>query len=611
MKRGGGDDELLRYTVSMKRANTHYFDVDLVIPLPPEAGKSLKLTMPVWTPGSYNIENFSKNVLDLKAADGDTGTPLGRMEKESKSTWTLSWDEDPRTIRISYSVYAFAYEVTKSYLDTFHAVINGASVFIYPVGMENERARVTLVPYNGWKRVSTGLEQVSDFEFLADNLDLLMDSPVEVGNQDIRTFEVAEIPHEVSIFGEAPVDRERLVDDIKKIVERTSEVFGDIPYRKYVFIVDFTEEGGGGLEHLNSTLCIIPRLRFVPKEEYDSIMNLFSHEFFHTWNVKRMRPKGLGPFDYSSEVYTKSLWIAEGFTTYYGDHLLRRAGIYSVAEYLDSLARNISQMKNLPGWKWQSAQEASFDTWIKFNKLGANQQNVTMSYYTQGALVGWMLDLQVRKNTGCEKTLDDLMRNVYRRTYVEEGRGYTDEEFEAAAVEVGGSSVRSIFGARVKGREPIDFDRYLGYAGLKLAPKDAAQKEEGFLGVKLSSEGGRMIVRMRLQDSPAEAMGLAAGDEIVGIDGLRLLGERASFYISTTAPETPIKLTVARNGVLKGFEGRLGKKPAFEEKVVPLKEADEEQKAIFKSWMQSDWSPEIVYPEFTRSPERRPVFDYV
>ena len=604
----------LEYVVSMERANTHYFDVSLRIKLGRPAEGPLRLTMPVWTPGHYSIDDFSRNVLDIKARKGGSGGEWeeASVEKESKSVWRVDWKGGAEAIEVEYTVYAFEYHNTKSYLDTIHALINGASVFVYPAGMEGGPISLRLVPYPGWEEVATGLERASRWEFLAPDVDVLIDSPIEVGNQEMRSFLVQRVEHQVSLFGDAPVDREKFVDDIRKIVESEVSVFGQIPYRKYVFIVDFTGESGGGLEHLNSTVCFVPRLRLVPQEEYNLMMGLFSHEFFHTWNVKRLRPKGLGPFDYSSETYTKSLWIAEGVTSYYDDHVLRRTGMYTVPEFLDAFAININLMKSYQGSRWQSAQESSFDTWIKFYRTDANSPNVTLSYYTQGAVIGWMLDLQIRKNTRGQRSLDNVMRKMYEETYAKEGRSYSDEEFEAATIGVGGVvGLKEIFDSRVKGREDVDFDRYLGYVGLRLEPKEDASREKGFLGVRLDNGGGKTTVKARLAGSPAEEMGLSVNDEIIGADGIRLGPEKLSFYISTRKPGTRIRLLEARNGMMMELAGELGRRPPFEHRIAPLKEATSEQRLLFRNWLLDDWRPEMKYPEYTKSPDRRPALDFI
>ena len=598
--------EPVRYTVSMLRANAHYFDVTMDVPLT-ASHKDLRLAMPVWTPGHYLVEDFARNVDRVRAFAAHSGREL-KVRKLQKSLWSVSVD-GAKSVRVEYPVYAFAYTVGSSYIDEQHALINGASLFLYAEGSEASPSRLKLVLRPGWKRVSTGLERVSDWEFEAPDYDRLVDSPLEVGNQEVRSFAVGGAHYEVSMFGPTVADKGKFVEDLRRIVEATVPVFDDVPYRRYAFLVNFTDAARGGLEHLNSTMCFLQRFRMLPREEYNVAMGLFSHEFFHAWNVKRMRPRGLGPFEYSAETYTKSLWVAEGITSYYDDLILRRAGLYSVEEFLDAFADNINLVKSLPGSRHQSAEEASFDAWTKHYKPNENSSNVTSSYYNQGAVIGWMLDMVIR-NRG-HGSLDDAMRRVYASTYLKEGRGYTDEEFEEACVALGGEEAKRVFDSRVRGREEVEFDRYLGYAGLKLGPKGRQPTEKGFLGVKLASDSGRTMVKECLAGSPGEGMGISVNDEVVGLDGLRVTQEKLSFFVASAKPGDKVKLTVARNGVLMDVQGRIGARPTFEWRVESLGRATTKQKALFKGWMLAEWKPELKYPEYTRSPDRKPLFEYV
>ena len=587
----------------MLRANAHYLDVAMEVPDP---GEELRLALPAWTPGHYRVNDYSGNVDRVRAFDQATGREL-TVRKLEKSLWQVP-SGGSRRVRVEYSVYGFVYSDSATYVDDQHALISGPGVYLYVVGRKDAPAKLKLVPWPGWRAVSTGLERVSDLEYAAPDYDVLADSPVELGNQRIESFESGGAVYEVSMFGGSLADERGFVEDIRKMVEGTVPVFGQVPFKRYVFIVNFTETSQGGLEHLNSTVCFLPRFRTLPREEYNRSMALFSHEFFHVWNVKRMRPVGLGPFDYTKEVYTKSLWVAEGLTSYYANLVLRRAGMNTVEEYLDSLAQNLSIMKSLPGRAHQSAEESSFDTWIKFDKPNENAPNVVSSYYNQGVVIGWMLDMVIRD--GGKGTLDDVMRRVYSDTYLK-GRGYTDEEFEDACVSLGGEGAKEVFDARVRGREDVDFGRYLAYAGLRLEPKDQAAADKGFLGVKLGSDGGKTVVRGVLAGSPAEAMGLSFGDEVIALDGLRVGQERLSFYAGTAGPGRGVTLTLARNGTLMEARGRLGPRPDFEWRIQPLAGASERQRALFKGWLLSDWKDGLTYVEFPRSPDRRAVFDYV
>jgi predicted metalloprotease with PDZ domain len=604
----------IHYTIRMDEPETHYFRVAMRIEglagTAPEG--RVTLAMPVWTPGSYLVREFARNVLELEASDG-SGAAL-RAEKDDKDSWVVSTG-GAEAIEVGYRVYAFRHDTNQSYLDGDHAVVNGASVFLYLQGHQDHPLTLEVVPHEGWKVISTGLETKAggvdgSRTFSAPSYDILVDSPIEVGNQSVHSFAVRGVTHEVSIFARKRVDEERLVSDIERIVEHSIPVFDDVPYSRYVFLVDYTDHGSGGLEHLNSTHCITSYYQMDPPGEYRKMLSLFSHEFFHAWNVKRMRPMALGPFDYSRENYTRSLWIAEGITSYYDNHILRRAGIFSVPEFFDAFCDEVNLIRSLPSSRWQTPEESSFDTWIRFYREDENTPNVNASYYRQGAVLGTLLDLEIRRATGSASTLDDAMRKVYRETYKEKGRGYTDEEFERACSAVSLGETDEIFAKHVRGREEVDFQRYLGYAGLALEPRSPQATSEGFLGVRVKASPGVMVVS-RLFGSPAEAADVSAGDEIIALDGLRMDAQKLPFYVAVQKPGTEVVLTSSREGVLRETKVRLAARVPLEFRIVKRNEATDGEKAVFRSWLGSAWDEPLVYPERRASPVRVSRLDYV
>ncbi|HVB12172.1 MAG TPA: PDZ domain-containing protein [Nitrososphaerales archaeon] len=607
---------MLKYSVSMENPNNHYFEVAIdILDFKVKLGTgTIRLVMPTWTPGSYLVREFSRNVLDLIAFDIDEDTKLV-SRKTSKNVWEV----DPAgatNVRIKYRVYGLEFTVDTSYLDNLHAIINGASVFMYVDGLQHEELVLTVFPDPDWKVISTGLENAQKEEdgaesFLVPNFDILVDSPIEVGNQQVHSFYVNGVRHEVSIFTQKEFDQTMFVSDLRKIVETTIQVFSQIPYERYVFLIDFSSENYGGLEHLNSTHCIAPLYRLEPVQEYRQLLSLFSHEFFHVWNVKRMRPVGLGPFNYTAETYTNSLWIAEGITSYYDDYILRRAGIYTLGDYLDAFCSNVSLMKSLPGSKWQSAEEASFDAWIKHYRQDENSPNVLSSYYLQGTVIGWMLDMEIRKATASMKNLDDALRMLYQETFVKENRGYMNEDFERICADIiGANATKQIFDLRVRGRHDVDFDKYLGYAGLKTTPKKP-QTEQGFLGVKIRQESARLVVAGILSDNPAETSGLVVADEIIALDGLRMDSSKFSWYVTNRKPETPIKILVSRLGSLLELTAETTFKPLMEYRIAKRDQASDEEKKLFKSWLGVGWETEIKYEDYPPSPSKKALFDYI
>ncbi len=600
----------IHYSVSTDEPAKHYFRVVMKLEGVKEAFPDgvVRLGMAVWTPGSYLVREFSRNILGLEAADG-SGTRL-KTEKDAKNSWAVSAG-GADSVEVSYRVYAYKHTTNESYLDSWHAMINGASVFLFADGHQNEPCTVEIVRHQGWNVVSTGLEPTSPdaWTFAAPDFDVLVDSPIEVGNQTVHSFEVEGVKHEVAISAPKAIDEKSLVVAINKIVERTVPIFGEIPYKRYVFLVEFTDQGSGGLEHLNSTHCIASYLGLEPPSEYRRMLSLFSHEFFHTWNVKRMRPRALGPFDYTRENYTRSLWVSEGVTSYYENVILRRAGIVSVPEFLDLLCDDIDQVVSLPSSRWQTPQESSFDTWIKFYRTDENTPNVSASYYRQGAVLGTLLDLQIRKSTASAKSLDDVMRSVYQSTY-KEGRGFTDEEFETACSEASQGSTEEIFARHVRAKEDIDFQRFLGYAGLALQPKNTPDAPEGFLGIKVKTNQGVTVVN-RLFGSPAEAADLSAGDEIIAVEGLRMDAQRLPFYIANQKPGTEITIVYSRDGVLRATRAKLDEKPPFEFRIKKKEAAAPEEKDLYRSWALAEWDQPLDYKEGRVSPARVKILDYL
>ncbi|MCA1557420.1 MAG: peptidase M61, partial [Acidobacteria bacterium] len=454
----------ISYTVSMPKPHTHLLDVEIRLrgALPAQSD----LIMPVWTPGSYLVREYERHVQDFDARDA-TGRAL-RWTKTSKSTWRVE-TASARELVVTYSVYAKELTVRTNEVNDQHAFWNNAALLMYPDGQLKAPSTLRVAPFGNWK-VATGLPAVQGRAntFRAENFDILYDSPVEVGNFKTLAFDVRNVPHRIIIDGEGNYDMERMRRDFQKIVEASVTLMGgEIPYRDYTFILHTRSTGGGGLEHLNSTALIYPRFRFRPDASYKDFLSLVAHEFFHLWNVKRIRPDALGPFDYTQENYTRLLWVAEGITSYYENIILLRAGILSPEEYLGGVASSIQDLQNRPGRFEQSLEESSFDAWIKYYRPDENSVNTQISYYDKGALVGALLDLEIRRASKDARSLDDVMRALYEEHY-KKGRNYTPEDFQRIAERVAGASLENFFSRYVRGREEIDFNAILNHAGLYL-----------------------------------------------------------------------------------------------------------------------------------------------
>ena len=440
----------------MPRPHTHLLEVDVAIKRTASGPQEERLVMPVWTPGSYMVREFARHVQDFAATDAADQSL--KWEKINKNTWRIVTN-GAREWHARYSVYANELSVRTSELNSSHAFWNNANILMYLEGFLKSPSTVRVVAPDVWK-VATGLPAVLGQKntFRAENFDVLYDSPFEVSNFKTLIFNVKGVAHRIVIDGEGNYDPERMRRDVQKIVETQVELMGgEIPYRDYTFILHLRADAGGGLEHLNSTALGYPRFGFriergdratsaapnttdTSQRDYRGFLSLVSHEFFHLWNVKRIRPDALGPFDYTQENYTKNLWVAEGITDYYADLVLRRAGLISESEFLGATARSIQSLQNTPGRLEQSVEESSFDSWIKYYRQDENSVNSQISYYDKGAILGLLLDLEIRKRSNGAKSLDDVMRYLYAE-FFKKDRNYAPLDFQKACELMAGSSL--------------------------------------------------------------------------------------------------------------------------------------------------------------------------
>ena len=438
---------------------------------------------------------------------------------------------------------------------------------MYPDGLISSPSTVKIIPFKTWSKVSTGLEAVGGeaFTFTAPNFDILFDSPIEVGNQDIFEFSAAGVRHEVAMYGGGNYDKEKLKVDMAKIVEQETAVYGENPNKHYVFIVHNFAKGGGGLEHLNSTTLGASRMGYGTESGYKSFLGLVAHEYHHLWNVKRLRPIALGPFDYDRENYTTNLWVAEGFTSYYENKYMLRAGFNDVDKFLNDLAGAVGTVQNTIGAKYQSAAAASYDAWIISYRPNENSKNNSISYYSKGEVIGLLMDLQIIKATKGRKSLDDVMKAMYLQCK-NLGRGYTDAEFKAMVEKISGESFTDFWAKYVNGVVDVDYDKYFGYAGVNVSSENA-RPGKPFTGTTATLSNGAFTVSHIDRNSPAWTSGLNVNDEIKTINGLTLQEVFANVKltspvilldtvptIETKAIGDNISITVSRDGIEKTFE---------------------------------------------------------
>lgn len=549
-------------------------------------GASLDLMLPAWTPGSYLVREYARHVQDL-VAEGADGRAL-EVEKIEKATWRVATKGEAH-ITVRYAVYANDLTVRSAHADATHAYWNGACVFLYHAGQLKEPSLVTVAAPDGWK-VTTGLPSESSsgvFRFVAKTYDDLVDSPFEVGTHELIEFRALDKPHRIAIWGDCSRPRHELTADFAKIVEASAAIFDNaLPYDDYSFLVLLAPNAYGGLEHKNSTTLLSSPFTFAPRKKYEDFLELVSHEFFHLWNVKRIRPEVLGPFDYQKENYTRALWMMEGITSYYDRLLLVRAGLISPRRFLTKLADDWAKMMATPGRKHHSLEEASFDSWIKHYRPDENTVNTSISYYLKGGIVATLFDLEIRRRSDGKKSLDDVMRLLWRE-FGARDVGFPEAQAQALFERATGVPLGDLFDTWVRSREEVDPKTALTAMGLELVSgHDDDEGLQPWFGVNWSDAGLR--VREVLQGSPAERAGLYPGDDVIALNGYQVRSESTlRERIGLKKPNDVVELTLFRREKLHTVPVMLGERPVLKYEIRSLSEPTAAQKAAFVAWMGS------------------------
>ena len=571
----------IAYTVSMSKPWTHLLEVEMRVKwnqMPDQA----ELKMPVWTPGSYLVREYARHVQDFAVKDAG-GKVLG-WRKINKNTWQID-SRGASEIVATYRVYSNELTVRTNELNDDHAFWNNGALLMFPKDQLAAASTVKVNPFGNWK-VATGLPKVQGQPntFRAPNFDVLYDSPFEVSNFTEISFEVQGKPHRYVITGEGNFDLKALARDTAKIIEEAYKIFGELPYEDYTFIVNL--RGGGGLEHLNSTALQWNRFGFKPAARYRGFLSLVAHEYFHLWNVKRIRPDALGPFDYENENYTKLLWVAEGATSYYEGVLLRRAGLTSDSEILNSKASAITDLQNRPGRFETSLEEASMDAWIKYYRQDENSINNQISYYDKGDIVSMMLDITIRTASNGAKSLDDVMRHLYDEFY-KKGRNFTPEDYQKISEMMAGRSLDDFFAKYVRGEGEIDYAGIMSGIGLKVEVTQPG-KNRPYIGADTAEEAGRLMIRTVSAGTPAYEQGLNTGDQIVAIDGNRASSQFLQTYVAERKPGDTVRLTIFRFDRLREMNFILGANLRQEYSFAPVDSPTEQQRKLYRDYLRSE-----------------------
>ena len=594
----------LRYRIWPKDPAAHVYEVTLTVPEPAASGQVF--AMPAWIPGSYMIRDYAKHVVTIRAESDGLDVPLAKLDKSR-------WQADPvdRELTVIAEIYAHDPSVRGAHLDTTHAYFNGTCVFLCPDGHEAAPCEVEIAPPDepvgkGW-RVATSMrrkdaEQYGFGVYEADDYAELIDHPVEIGQLAIGEFDVRGIPHAIAIRGRTRVDMARICHDLARICEQHISFLG-VPegLDRYLFLLDAPVSGYGGLEHRWSSSLVCARDNLPVRQDdeisngYRMFLGLASHEYFHLWNVKRMKPAAFTPYDLSAESHTGLLWVFEGITSYYDDLALVRSGLIPVESYLELVGQIATRVLRGSGRLKQTLEESSFDAWTKFYKQDANAGNAIVSYYAKGALVALALDLKIRSESG--SSLDEVMRECWRR-FGETGDGMPERGLETVCAEVTGLDLGDFFDACIRGTGELPLPRLLAKFGIDYHLRPAADsndkggkassKEPGsWLGATLADKAGKSVFTTVANGGPAERAGIAPDDVAVALDGVALTAANCDRRLATYRHGDRLELVVFRGDELITTRVRLESPPATTCYLQLDKEADADSLGRQAAWLEN------------------------
>ncbi len=549
----------MHYTLTIPEPSNHYAEITLRFQAD-KAGDYF-FSLPTWTPGSYLIREFSKSVEQVAVFGSNSTLPY---EKVAKNKWRVSV-KSPGEIKIAYKVYCFEFSARTSFIDADQALINGASVFMFVEGLEKNKGTVTITLPQNWKtHISSMQDQKTEggirYDFL--NYDILVDAPIQLGNFEVFQFDILNIPHYVAMVGAHNADMPTLKRDMQKMCATMAKIVGEFPKDikpyKYVFIVQHVMAGGGGIEHLNSTVLVMPRFNYSNPRTYHGFLSLVAHEYFHLWNVKRIRPVALGPFDYHQENYTKSLWIAEGITSYYDELALLRAGLVNKEHFLGVLEGYINGHENRPGSSIATLHEMSLDAWIKEYRPNENSKNTGYSYYSKGFIIAALLDAKICQTTQGKKSLDDVFRKLWKDFYGADkfgiiGTGYTDEEFLSVCNEIAGERLNSLFYDWLETTKAPDYE--VLFSGFKDLGIEMKSSQPLSFNLQTRNENGKLFISYIHRSGTAAALGLNVNDELISFNGYRITDNLEKLSAQLGDPND-LDFWISRNGIMINFKGK-------------------------------------------------------
>jgi len=579
----------IEYLLCFGNLKSHLIDIEAIFPINCQGkdGQSLKLMMAAWTPGSYLIREYARQVERIEAFDTFTKEKL-EIAKVSKNQWEVRTGGSTK-VTLQYQVYCREQSVRTNWVESDYAFLTGAATFITIDDNLTRPHRVQITPPDSWPTIACSLrsslavmdlstiesntiesiEMASCFDRCAKSFHELVDCPILMGDLVLRQFEVNGFPHFFASYGSAGAwDTDQVIKDLEQIIAQEHRFWGEIPYRHYWFL-NIAVDAYGGLEHDDCTVLMAKRSAMKQRDTYIEWLGLVSHEFFHTWNVRRLRPKALISYDYHREQYTPELWIAEGITSYYDDLLLVRAGLISEAEYIEQLSKTIRVVEESPGNTVQSLYDSSYDTWIKHYRPDENTPNARVSYYTKGAVVAFLLDHFLRDQTGDRYSLDDVMRRLWKDFLAS---GYALKDFEKTVESILGKSMDAWFEHHVYQPAPIDYQPALDRLGLALYTTAEASLDRGThsaisasnqqtstkqvssiskeidLGCEIASRDGRWILIRVFRGGSAWEAELQVDDELIAVGGYRLPVGGWRERINEFRENQSLSITISRRG---------------------------------------------------------------
>ena len=553
------------YTVTAKNLHAHLFEVELKLQNPNPLGQVFSL--PNWIPGSYLIRDFAKNIVSIQARSGSQALLIKKLDKNH-------WISAPcqEEITLSYEVYAFDLSVRSAYLTNERAFFNGTSMFLLPLGFENEQCELHILPANSAQTLgnwscATGLKKTKEFNFIANNYQDLIDHPVEMADFTLFDFEVQNVKHQMAITGMHNTDIKRLQQDLKTICEHHVSFFNNsMPFDDYLFLTLVRTQGYGGLEHKNSSSLICSRKELPAigmqeiSKDYTRFLALCSHEYFHAWWVKTIKPASFHNLDLNRENYTEQLWIFEGFTSYYDELSLLRAKLLTPEQYLDLFAQTVTRVQKSKGRLTQSLAQSSYEAWTKFYQQDENAPNAIVSYYTKGALLAFALDVEIRKQTNGEKTLDDIVKHVWDDY---QSCGLEDNTIQTIINQITNTDFSEFFKDYLYGVKELPLQACFEYMGIDCQFVEYLADLSDF-GLSVSTQGEFSQITQVFADSSAQLAGLYVGDKIVSVNFQHLKDKALIAQLNQYAPGEVIKVGVLRDELLMEIPVMIGQiNPTF------------------------------------------------